>query len=285
MVRCQLGPRDCRAATWPALVGPWVAVTHTNPQRGRHSPPSPAPAIGGVRDAGPAAESAVDSPLDLPEPAAAGAVDGDPPVPITLWRLADIDHPFRHDRTGGLTPRTAGLLVGTYTRPGDTLLSLGDDPAIAGAAGGGGRTYLCVQESAELVGLDRLAGAVRLIVLRRPQPGRPVQWWTRTEQLRDMFAACRRLLTPDGYIIVTSTVIAGQSGAADHGHSERVIPAAHDGGLGWWQHIIAVTAPIVGERVTWLAAPADAATIRAATDISIHLDLLVFVARGRAEHG
>jgi hypothetical protein len=40
----------------------------------------------------------------------------------------------------------AALLVGSYTRPGQTILSVGDDVALAGAAGAGGRTYRAVHD-------------------------------------------------------------------------------------------------------------------------------------------
>ncbi|GAA0915196.1 hypothetical protein [Virgisporangium aurantiacum] len=43
---------------------------------------------------------------------------GDPPVPITVWQVAD-DDPYGH-HTDGLTGRTAQLLIGLYTRVGDT---------------------------------------------------------------------------------------------------------------------------------------------------------------------
>jgi hypothetical protein len=77
-------------------------------------------------------------------------------------------------------------------------------------------------------------------------------------------------------------VIRGEFQTALHGHRERVIPAAQQSGLGWLQHIIAITAPIRGEGITWRTTPADAATVRAATHISVHMDLLVFLpTRGR----
>jgi hypothetical protein len=68
----------------------------------------------------------------------------------------------------------AALLVGSYTRPGDTIVSVGTDPALTGAAGAGGRTYLPVQDPDDLAGLDHVAGTVALLVLpwpRRTDPG------------------------------------------------------------------------------------------------------------------
>lgn len=229
----------------------------------------------------------VTGPLDLSDLIAAGdidVVDGDPPVPITAWRVAGVDHPFHHDPAGGFTPHTAALLVGSYTRRGDTIVSVGDDPALAGAAGAGGVRYVGVEDPAELAGLDDVAGRVRLVVLRWPPTDRPGQLWTTPEQLRALFAACRRLLTRRGCIVVALAVAPGESEAAYYGRGEHVVPAAYRGGLGWLQHIILITAPIVGERVTWRTAPADPATLRAAHHIRIHLDLLLFVTR-KTRHG
>jgi hypothetical protein len=262
-------------------------VTTNNPEWDPHPHTSTAPhQPDRVRERRSAAQPEP-GPPDLSELIAAGAidvVDGDPPVPITAWRVAGVDHPYRHDPAGGLTPRTAALLVASYTRLGDTIVSVGGDPALEGAAGGGGRNYLGVDDPANLADLDHVAGTVQLIVLRWPPPYRPGQLWTNPERMRELFAACRRLLTRGGCIAVALAVIPGESEIAYHGHPERVIPAAHDGGLGWLQHIIAITAPIVGERITWRTTPADAAIIRAATHISIHLDLLIFAPKG-GRHG
>jgi hypothetical protein len=64
-------------------------------------------------------------------------VPDDPPVPIAVWRVADRDDLRRRD-SDGLTGRTAQLLGALYAGRGDTVVLVGDDPAIAGAAGAGG---------------------------------------------------------------------------------------------------------------------------------------------------
>ena len=198
-------------------------------------------------------------------------VPGDPPVPITVWRVADPDHPYRHD-LDGLTGRTAQLLVALYTRPGDTIVSLRHDPALAGAAGAGGRTYLPVDHPADLADVDHVAGTVRLVVLlwpptRRDDPVSPAE-------ATDLFTACRVITGRDGCTIVA--LAAAPPGDTYAEHSGLLIPAARHAGLGWLQHIIAITAPIAGERITWRATPVDRATLRAATHVKIHVDLLVF---------
>ena len=52
-------------------------------------------------------------------------------------------------------------------------MSVGNDPALAGAAGAGGRTYRSVAHPDELADLDHAAGTVALIVLPWPPPTNP----------------------------------------------------------------------------------------------------------------
>ncbi len=231
----------------------------------------------------PVGPSTAGDPLALSELIASGDIDvvpGDPPVPIAVWRVADVDARFGHHRADALTPRLAALLVGTHTRPGDTIVSIGHDPALAGAAGAGARVYRSVAHPDDLAGLDHAAGTVALIVLPWPPPDQP-RGMSR-DALIAMFGACRRLMSPGGCTIVA---LAGlPPGQTFVQHSTALIPAAHHAGLGWLQHIVAITAPIVGQRITWRAAPADPAMLRAAAHLKVHLDLFIFVDRG-GRHG
>jgi len=222
-------------------------------------------------------------PLALSELIAAGDIDvvpGDPPVPISVWRVAGVDAAAGHSSADALTPRMAALLVGSYTSPGDTVVSIGGDPALAGAAGAGGRTYLSVDDPGDLAGLDHVAGTVALIVLPWPPPDRPGPM--SRESLTRMFRVCRRLMRRDGCTIVALAELPADETYIEH--SGALIPAAQRAGLGWLQHIVAITAPIAGQRVTWRTAPADPATLRAAADVAVHIDLLVFAVR-RGRHG
>jgi hypothetical protein len=223
-----------------------------------------------------------DDPLALSNLIAAGDIDvvpGDPPVPIAVWRVVGVDTGDGHADADALSPRMAALLVGCYTRPGQTILSVGDDVALAGAAGAGGRTYRAVHDPHDLPGLDLSAGTVALIVLPWPPPQSDGM---DRDRLVEMFRACRRLMSPGGCTIVALAGLPAGDTYAEH--SGPLIPAARHAGLGWLQHIIAITAPIVGQRITWRAAPADPATLRAATHVQIHIDLLVFVPR-TGRHG
>ena len=238
-------------------------------------------------------DGAAGDPLGLSQLIASGVLDvvpGDPPVPITVWRVADADDPYSH-HADGLTGRTAQLLVGLYTRAGDTIVSLGHDPAIAGAAGAGGRRYLPVDAPHRLADLDHVAGTVQLIMLPWP-PATQNDTGTRVsgpavsgpamdvEAMVDLFTACRVLLAADGYTIVAVPPVT----AANVHHLWQLVPAARKAGLGWVEQIVAITANVDGDRLDVPAAPADAATLRLADDLVVHIDLYVFVIRG-GRHG
>lgn len=206
-------------------------------------------------------------------------VPGDPPVPISVWRVAGTGHPARLDTGSGLTPPLAALLIGLYTSRGDTVVDLTSDPSIDGAAGAGARRYLPVNDPAHLADLDHVAGTVRLVVLRWPptRAGRRTNVdpaGTEEPELTALLTACRLLLAADGYTIV-ALIPAPHAGYVEH--AGRLISAARRAGLGYLQHIVAVTAPIPGAPAPRLAVPADPATLRAATHLRFHLDLLVFV--------
>jgi len=150
----------------------------------------------------PSEPATTSDPLGLSDLIARGILDalpGNPPVPIKEWRINDADG------GGGLTIRTALLLVALYTRPGDSIVSLGNDPALAGAAGAAGCRYLAVAHPADLADLDHVAGTVGLVVLRWPPPPPPTPSRRRpparrsaavSGELAVLFTACRLLLTP-----------------------------------------------------------------------------------------
>ncbi|WP_345140637.1 hypothetical protein [Dactylosporangium darangshiense] len=228
-------------------------------------------------DADPHDPGGADDPLALSELIASADIDvvpGDPPVPITVWRVADVDAGWGH-HADALSPRLAALLVGVRTRPGDTIVSIGDDPALAGAAGAGGRIYRSVPHPDQLADLDHAAGTVALIVLPWPPANRPNGM--HRDGLITMLSACRRLMSPGGCTIIALAGLPPQQTFVQH--SSTLIPAAQQAGLDWLQHIIAITAPIVGQHITWQAQPTDPAMLRAAAHLTVHLDLFVFVMR------
>ena len=141
----------------------------------------------------------------------------------------------------------AGLLVGLTTRPGDTIVDFDDDPTLAGVAGAHGVRHIPITRPAQLRRLP--AGAASLITLRYPRPV------TRPGGLAELFGACARLQTTRGSTVVT--LVPPAEGPDYATHAAEVIPAAEAAGLGYVEHVIAVTAPIPGQRFTNLATPAS----------------------------
>jgi hypothetical protein len=185
------------------------------------------------------------------------------------------------DDGGGLTIRTALLLVALYTRPGDTIVSLGNDPALAGAAGAAGCKYVPVALPADLADLDHVAGTVGLIVLRWPAPPtpnrrrlpkrRPVAV---SSELADLFTACRLLLSNrDGYTAVALTPAAAGPDYTEH--ARLLLPAARQAGLGWLQHIVAVTGADQPTAITSATPRTDPTVSAAASSTATDVDLLV----------
>jgi hypothetical protein len=191
---------------------------------------------------------------------------GEPPVPIVLWRVTDVDAAHGRTDARSITPQIAALLVAFYTRPGDTLVSVGNDPTLAGAAGASGRSYLSVQHPHELPNLAQVTGAVALIVLPWPPPDRPDP--VGHQRLMEMFRTCQQLMSGIGRTTVTLAALPADETYIEHG--ANLIVAAREAGLGWSQHIIAISTPISDPRTTGATRTAPAAQLRA------HLDLLVF---------
>src|SRR5205814_9938020 len=150
-------------------------------------------------------------------------------------------------------------------------------PRLAGVTGGHGLRHSSCTRPAQL--RRRPACTPSLITLRYPRPG-PV---TQSRGLAELFAACARLQTRHGSTVVA--IVPPAEGPDYAAHAADVIPAAEAAGLGYVEHVIAVTAPIPGERFTNLVTPADRAVLRAARAAlgygRFHLDLLIFVLAGR----
>jgi hypothetical protein len=184
-------------------------------------------------------------------------------VPIEIWRDAETADVAARQSDRGLTPRVAALLVSHYTRPGEVIVDLTADPAIAGVAGAGGRRYFPLAAPAALTTLRHLRAAVALVVLRWPDPH------DGGTQLAAVFHACRHLLTDGGYTVLALVPPADQTYLD---HAQLVIPVARNTGLGYIRHIVSITAPIAQPEST---DPSSAAGIR------LHIDLLVLVIRDR----
>lgn len=239
-------------------------------------------------------------------------VDGHPPVPIDIWRVAD-DEPDRvtvlGDPSGEIadswrcTTRMAQLLVGMFATTGTTIVSIGFDPVLAGVAGAVGCPYQPVDQITDLARLAHLAGRVGLLLVPWPaivasgdvsqRPAAPGEY--DAERVAAWLGDCRILLTGRG---VTVVILAPAPPTDAYVACARLLlPAARRAGLGWLQHIVAITAPTVDhdpDRPPADAAPRPSATYPAAPTASsdrgkdcghlrsvpVHADLLAFVLRG-----
>ena len=123
---------------------------------------------------------------------------GDRRIPVTLWRVAAIDH-VDGKTWDGLSPRVAGLLVGLTTRPGQTIIDFDADPTLAGVAGAHGVRHIPITRPGQLRRLP--AGTASLITLRYPRPGHA----TRSDRPEQLFAACARLQTRRGSTVSRSS--------------------------------------------------------------------------------
>jgi hypothetical protein len=169
----------------------------------------------------------------------------------------------------------AALLLASYTRPGDTMVSIGANPALMGAAGASGRTCLAINEPVNLAALAHLAGHVRLILLTWPAAHRG-QPMAATEAV-EFFAACRALMARDGCTIVVLTALAaGDDVSRQIGD---LIFVADKAGLGWLQHILVMAAPSAERTVAWRHPHGRASDPRRPALAKVHVDLLVFTAR------
>jgi hypothetical protein len=198
------------------------------------------------------------------------------PIPITIWRVAALEATYGGHDDDALTAAVTTMIVATYSRRGDTIVSLGADPVLAGTAGAAGCDYRAVTTAADLADLDHVAGRVGLIVLRWPPRGHgnPID----AAATRDMFAACRMLLHRDGATIVTLTPDPVSDGYQQH--SRTLIPAAYDSGLDLIRHIVAVTEPVTGPTGRIRLTSNSPVTIRDDARLAIRQHILMFVLGG-----
>lgn len=236
-----------------------------------------------------------DDPPSIASLVASGVVDvvsGHPPVPINIWRVADDEPTVSGDHR--CTARMAQLLIHVFAPPNTAVVSVGHDPALAGAAGAAGRPYRSVDHVTELTTLHDLTGDTGLILVPWPpsNPTTPDDDPT-GERVAGWLSGCRALMADRGV-----TVIALAPAPATDVYvacARLLLPAARAVGLGWLQHIIAITAPITGSHVSaddvprlglgtgtapYGGEPEDGAEIPAAMSAPVHVDLLALVVRG-----
>jgi hypothetical protein len=196
-----------------------------------------------------------------------------------VWRLDDhSDDPQTAEPDPGFASRLARRLVLIYTRHGDTIVSLDDDPHLQTAATEAGRTYLSITEPAHLADLDQIEQPVTLVALYWPRDDHSPA----ADRIADLFTACRLMMVGDACVIaaVRPRTTPGTT-YADYAHTLRA--AANDVGFTHILQIVAVSAVGKGDQFTFYASEADAAEVtRQAMSTPgrrvLHIDLMVFTA-------
>jgi hypothetical protein len=163
-------------------------------------------------------------------------------VPVALLLPPPGSPPSRRRR--GLSRHAACQLLTWYTRAGDLVADLDQQPALTAAAGWlerrlttGGRALDTRPDDAR-----RPAGRARLVIATLPRPGahrlHPITGWI--GQVR------ARLLAADGYLL--TVVTPGSAGGRFVDHATTVVAAARAAGLAYHQHLIDVPHPLVPEH-------------------------------------
>ncbi len=131
------------------------------------------------------------------------------------------------------------------------------------------------------------AGQVNLVVATWPLSGDGAA--ANRVRLAFLLAACRRLLRPGGCLVLVIQTADGTLAAP--GNFSPMVDAAASAGLGYLQHIVAVTADTDGDRFTYHATADEIAALhdaqRAAPwqlHMRVHNDVLVFLALPGNEH-
>ncbi|MBI1758122.1 MAG: hypothetical protein HYR62_02685 [Actinobacteria bacterium] len=228
----------------------------------------------------------VGDPRTGPNDPSTGRGDRPPPTdepPTTLWCLGDHDDdPTSPEPGSQLTTTLTQRLLHVYTRRGDTILSIGDDPHLRAVAATTGRRYLVISTPTQLRDQDQAPRPVALITLR-PQPD------ITGSDLVEVLLACRHRTTLQGSVIVTTPPHTPTGpGRAISGVEPLLWWAAEQAGLTPRVRIVAVTTPPDrGDRFVYHATDtdvADALTHGAATtpQAPARIDMVVLTTRGGA---
>jgi hypothetical protein len=183
-------------------------------------------------------------------------VPGDPPVPITVWRTPAADP------SGGMSARLAIRLLSAYSRHGDAVHDATADPVFAQVITVTGRHPAAAH---------------------RGEPTEPatlvLTTWPPANDTVDpviVLGALGRRLVPAGVVVAVVTHPAGAPQPIEAG---PLVRAAGQARLAYLQHIVAVHAPMAGDRIE--PGPADHADAAAGfRHLRVHTDLLVFTPTG-----
>jgi hypothetical protein len=224
-------------------------------------------------------------------------------VPVSIWpglpALAAGHSP--EACPGPVTAATAARAVAAFSRPGDLVAAPDGSLAVIEAAAAAGRRVLGlipaggravaglpagVDPAARPLARLRPGGPGRLLAPGDPDAGQAALAITGchgpgccsppepggADGLALVFAACQRVLAPDGVLAVITASRADGGQLADlAGHA---VAAARAAGLVYAQHIVLVHAAIDGDH--FVPGPAATAPASWAGGTQIHSDLLVF---------
>lgn len=189
-------------------------------------------------------------------------------VPISLWFVPDPDR-WRHPDAAGSTARLAAMLVAMYADAGDTVVVIGDDPNLAGAAGAAGCRYHHVERLTDLAGLDHLGSRVGILITTWPQPA-PGRL---PGDAAILFAAGEHLVARHGSTIVTLPIRPTEDSYGVHGW--RLLTEAQHAGFQLHAHVVVVDDD-ADDRGTW---PSPAAA-DIPVDLRPHRHVLIFLPPG-----
>ncbi|WP_426502836.1 hypothetical protein ACPPVO_35060 [Dactylosporangium sp. McL0621] len=199
-------------------------------------------------------------------------------VPIAVWRLDNRDDP-----AAALAPdtrfasRLASRLVLVYTDHGGAIVDFTQDPQFAYATAQARRAYIPFGDTATVADPDAMATVGLIVVSWPPRPAIPT-----TRGAADLFAACRRIMTADTWLIAAvRSALPGQPGATFAEHAGTLLPASSEAGLAPVLQIVAVPTDGEGDAFLYHATDAEAEAARQRqparhTGASQHVDLLVF---------
>ncbi|WP_328421602.1 hypothetical protein OG470_06080 [Micromonospora sp. NBC_00389] len=257
----------------------------------------------------------VDPDHSAADPTLTDLVAGVPPVPITVWRTA---------RTSADTGRTLGVrlayrLVSAYSRPGDTVVDCTDDHALSTACLAGQRRHhpsWFTDGPSLLIGPESEPAEPHPSAQQQsddgdvpeasawfgddltdppdpggsPQPtGLLVASWpldadeaTNRVRLACLLTAGARLLRPGGCLVLIVAVPAGTIATPED--FSPLATAAANVGLGYLQHIVAVTADTDADTFVYHVTDAELLALAhetagqpwTLTHHRVHADLLVF---------
>ncbi|MEV0430602.1 hypothetical protein [Micromonospora sp. NPDC050495] len=247
------------------------------------------------------------------DPTQTDLIAGDPPVPITVWRTARTDA----DTGRAIGTRLAYRLVAAYSRPGDTVIDCTDGHLLAGACAAGRRQHhpgwfteaphLLIGPATRPAPDPSAANDGDLPDMTAwfgddltdlpdtddhhtpPTTGLVVASWPLDEQepanrvrLAVLLATCARLLRPGGCLVLVVTVPAGT--VTTPPDLSPLAAAAGKAGLGYLQHIVAVTADTGADTFVYHATDEELLTLTEQRSGQpwthrhhrVHVDLLVF---------